>query len=213
MLRWLERATWTIGVTAAAVWAWLTLTGHFGAREELRTFAAYRPPAAAAAHALTPPVRVDQRLWSPIRMEAWRASLTREPPTALAVLRVPRVGVEAAVLPGTDDWTLNRAVGHIEDTPLPGTDGNSGIAGHRDGFFRGLKDVQVGDRVDLETLRDRQTYKVERIWIVAPEDVWVLDPTPARSLTLVTCYPFYHVGAAPQRFIVRAAIVGAETPR
>jgi sortase A len=206
-MRWLERGAWAIGVAAVAVWAALTLSGYIGSQRELQTFAAYRPEGARAPGALAAPARVDQRLWSPVRMEAWRASFQRESPVALAVLRVPRIGVEAAVLPGTDDWTLNRAVGHIEDTALPGTDGNSGIAGHRDGFFRALKDVQVGDRVDLETTRDRQTYRVEQIWIVLPKDVWVLDPTPSRSLTLVTCYPFYYIGSAPQRFIVRAAVV------
>ncbi len=108
------------------------------------------------------------------------------------------------MLPGTDDFVLDRAVGHIDDTALPGMDGNSGIAGHRDGFFRGLKDIAAGDAIELETLKERQLYRVERTWIVDPEDVSVLDSTPARSLTLVTCYPFYYIGSAPQRFIVRA---------
>ena len=101
--------------------------------------------------------------------------------------------LEVAVLLGTDDFTLNRAVGHIEDTALPGTDGNSGIAGHRDGFFRGLKDIAPGDAIELETLRGKEVYRVERTWVVDPEDVSVLDATPRRSLTLVTCYPFYHI--------------------
>ena len=108
------------------------------------------------------------------------------------------------MLPGTDDFVLNRAVGYIEGTALPGKDGNSGIAGHRDGFFRGLKDIAAGDAIELETLDSRQQYRVERTWVVDPEDVSVLDPTPIRSLTLVTCYPFYFIGPAPQRFIVRA---------
>jgi sortase A len=112
------------------------------------------------------------------------------------------------VLPGTDDLTLDRAVGHIEDTAQPGRDGNSGIAGHRDGFFRGLKDIAPGDAIELETLRGKGLYRVERTWVVDPEDVSVLDPTPTRALTLVTCYPFYFVGPAPQRFIVRAVSVG-----
>jgi LPXTG-site transpeptidase (sortase) family protein len=90
----------------------------------------------------------------------------------------------------------------------PGTEGNVGIAGHRDGFFRALKDIAEGDAIELQTLGGRETYRVERTWIVEPEDVSVLDPTPSRSLTLVTCYPFYFVGSAPQRFIVRAVSVG-----
>ena len=92
-------------------------------------------------------------------------------------------------------------------TAPPGTDGNSGIAGHRDGFFRGLKDIVPGDAIELDTLNGKEAYRVERTWVVEPEDVSVLDPTPMRALTLVTCYPFYFVGSAPQRFIVRAVRV------
>ena len=93
---------------------------------------------------------------------------------------------------------------------MPGTSGNSGIAGHRDGFFRPLGDIAPGDAIELETLHESQVYRVERTWIVDPEDVSVLDPTTDRSLTLVTCYPFYFVGPAPQRFIVRAVIARTE---
>src|SRR6185503_18622734 len=100
--------------------------------------------------------------------------------------------------------TLDRGVGHIEHTAAPRSDGNSGIAGHRDGFFRGLKDIGSGDAIELETLGEREVYRVDRMWIVDPTDVSVLDPTPTPSLTLVTCYPFYFVGSAPQRYIVRA---------
>ncbi len=128
----------------------------------------------------------------------------------LAVLRIARIRLVVPVLEGTSDVTLNRGVGHIEETAMPGTSGNSGIAGHRDGFFRSLKDVGVGDAIELETLQGKQTYRIERAWIVNPEDVSVLDPTPEQSITLVTCYPFYFVGSAPQRYIVRA--VRAEPP-
>jgi sortase A len=96
---------------------------------------------------------------------------------------------------------------------LPGASGNSGIAGHRDGFFRGLKDVSPGDTIELDTLEEKQIYRIEQAWIVTPEDVSVLDPTPAQSITLVTCYPFYFVGSAPQRFIVRAVRVEARHVR
>jgi sortase A len=146
----------------------------------------------------------DHSLWSPERVRAWHDTLKGETPAPLAVLRIPRIRVEVAVLEGTDDWTLNRAVGHIEDTATPGTQGNSGIAGHRDGFFRGLKDVRAGDVIEIETLSSVASYRVERMWIVEPEDVSVLDLTATPSVTLVTCYPFYFVGSAPQRFIVRA---------
>ena len=122
----------------------------------------------------------------------------------------PKLRLEVAVLPGTDDATLDRGLGHIEETALPGAEGNSGIAGHRDGFFRGLKDIQPGDTIEVDTLTRKEIYRVERTWIVDPTDVTVLDPTPSASLTLVTCYPFYFVGSAPQRFIVRAVRVGGQ---
>ena len=150
----------------------------------------------------------DQSLWSLARVSAWHEALSEPAAAPLAVLRIPKIRLEVAVLPGTDERTLDRAVGHIEDTALPGADGNSGIAGHRDSFFRGLKDIAPGDAIELETLQGTEVYRVERTWIVDPDEVSVLDPTPTRSLTLVTCYPFYFVGSAPQRFIVRAVRAG-----
>jgi sortase A len=86
-------------------------------------------------------------------------------------------------------------------------DGNLGIAGHRDGFFRGLKDMTPGDLMELDTLQGTDVYRVERTWVVNPEEVSVLDPTSTPAITLVTCYPFYFVGSAPDRFIVRAVRV------
>ena len=158
-------------------------------------------------HFALKPTTPDQSLWAPNRVIAWRKALLAPTAEPLAVLRIPKLRLEVAVLPGTDDRTLDRALGHIEGTALPGTDGNLGIAGHRDGFFRGLKDIAPGDVIELETMQGQDIFQVERTWIVNPEDVSVLDPTPNRSLTLVTCYPFYFVGSAPQRFIVRAARV------
>ena len=128
-------------------------------------------------------------------------------PTPLAVLRINRFKLEVPVLEGTDDSSLNRGGWSHRREAKPGEDGNIGIAGHRDGFFRALKDIPSGDALRLETLRGAEAYRVERVWIVSPDDVSVLDPTPARSITLVTCYPFYFVGSAPQRYIVRAVRV------
>jgi sortase A len=195
---WAERTAWAVGLLCLVTWAALHIDGVTGARHELERFAVLR---AAAAQQTADP---DLSLWDRERIDAWRRALTGPAPPPLAVLRIPKIRLEVPVLPGTDDFTLNRAVGHIEDTVFPGTDGNSGIAGHRDGFFRGLKDIGPNDAIELETLRGKEVYRVERTWVVEPEDVSVLDPAPTRSLTLVTCYPFYHVGPAPQRFIVRA---------
>jgi sortase A len=198
-----ERTAWTLGIVCLVTYGALYIDGAAGARHELDRFALLQ------AAALQQPPAPDLSLWAPERITAWRRALSAPAPPPLAVLRIPKIRLEVPVLRGTDDFTLNRAVGHIDDTSLPGTDGNSGIAGHRDGFFRGLKDIGPADAIELETLQGKEVYRVERTWVVDPEDVSVLDPTPARSLTLVTCYPFYHVGPAPQRYIVRA--VRAET--
>jgi sortase A len=193
-----ERTTWAFGIVCLVTYGALYIDGAAGARHELERFALLQ------AAALKQPPAPDLSLWDQERITAWRRALSEPAPPPLAVLRIPKIRLEVPVLRGTDDFTLNRAVGHIDDTALPGTDGNSGIAGHRDGFFRGLKDIAPEDVIELETLRGKEVYRIERTWVVDPEDVSVLDPTPARSLTLVTCYPFYHVGPAPQRFIVRA---------
>jgi sortase A len=193
-----ERAAWTFGVVCLVTYGALYSNGAAGARHELERFALLQ------AAALQQPPAPDLSLWDPGRITAWRRALSEPAPPPLAVLRIPKIRLEVPILEGTDDFALNRAVGHIDDTALPGTDGNSGIAGHRDGFFRGLKDIGPDDVIELETLRGKEVYRVERTWVVDPEDVSVLDPTPARSLTLVTCHPFYFVGPAPQRYIVRA---------
>ena len=194
----LERTAWAFGSVCLVTYGALNVEGALGARHELERFALLQ--AAGLPRAAAP----DLSLWDQERITAWKQALTESAPAPLAVLRIPKLRLEVPVLPGTDDFTLNRAVGHIDETALPGTDGNSGIAGHRDGFFRGLKDIGPEDAIELETLRGKEVYRVERTWIVDPDDVSVLEPTPARSLTLVTCYPFYHIGPAPQRFIVRA---------
>jgi sortase A len=147
---------------------------------------------------------VDVTLWSEARIKAWHGTRDLASPTPLAILRIPRIRLEVPVLEGTDELTLDRALGHIEDTAMPGVDGNTGIAGHRDGFFRGLMNLVAGDAIELESLHGTDSYRIERTWIVNPDDVSVLAPTAGRSLTLVTCYPFYFVGPAPQRYIVRA---------
>jgi len=202
-LRWIERAAWGAGVAALTIWGAATVARHLGSTHELRRFQAAREPAPRPLHGISFSAP-NTALWDPKRIAEWRATQTPSAPPPLAVLRIPRVGVEAPVLEGTDDWTLNRGVGHIEDTAAPGVDGNVGIAGHRDGFFRPLKDITSGDLLEVETRAGVAQYHVDRVWIVNPDDVSVLDPTPSPSVTLVTCYPFYYVGSAPQRFIVRA---------
>src|SRR5688572_29640515 len=192
----LERVAWTTGIASLAIWGGLYLAGTTGAQQEIDRFRS------AAARGTAP--RPDMSLWSPKRIQAWEDAAQKDAPAALAVLRIPRIKLEVPILAGTDDWTLNRAVGLIEDTAKPTEPGNIGIAGHRDGFFRGLKDLEYGDTLELELATGVERFRIDKILIVEPEDVSVLEPTPTKALTLVTCYPFYFVGAAPQRYIVRA---------
>jgi sortase A len=155
--------------------------------------------------------KVDMQLWSPGRVKAYQAALERETPPTLAILRIPSIKLEVPVYDGTTDAVLDLAAGRIEYTALPGTVGNVGIAAHRDGFFRVLKDIKEGDALVLDTPVATEHYRVEWIRITTPDDVSVIDPTPGHAVTLVGCYPFYHVGAAPQRFIVRA-VPAARSP-
>ena len=127
----------------------------------------------------------------------------------LGRLEIPTLGVSTIVREGEDARTLQLAVGHIAGTALPGSSGNMGLAGHRDTFFRRLREIDVGDVIRLVAVEGTFTYVVESTQIVDPGDLWVLDPTPEPSLTLVTCYPFTYVGTAPERFIVKARLVPA----
>ena len=119
-------------------------------------------------------------------------------------LTIPRLHLSAIVREGVGEDTLRIALGHIPDTALPGEAGNVGIAGHRDTLFRKLRRVHKNDEIVFETLRGKYVYRVQSTEVVNPRDVSVLDPKPTRDLTLVTCYPFYYVGSAPDRFIVSA---------
>ena len=154
----------------------------------------------------------DFSLWDNKRVVAYEESLKEHFAPPVAVLRISKVDLEVPVLSGTDDLTLNRGVGLINGTHRPGEGGNIGIAGHRDGFFRVLKDVGPGDMIELETLDRIDIYRVSQIVIVDPDDVSVLQPTSAPTLTLVTCYPFYFIGSAPKRYIVEASLVTSGRP-
>jgi sortase A len=119
-------------------------------------------------------------------------------------IEIPRLLLSAVVVEGVDKTTLRRAVGHIPGTALPGHSGNVGLAGHRDTFFRQLKDLKIKDEIQLSTLNGNFNYEVESLRVVNPDNVGVLAASVGNVLTLVTCYPFYFVGPAPQRWIVRA---------
>jgi len=150
------------------------------------------------------------RLWSEKRIAEYEKSLARKVDPPLALLHISKVQLDVPVLEGTDDLTLNRGVGHIVGTARPDEEGNIGIAGHRDGFFRALKDIGPGDTIELITPLRTVRFTVDRIVLVRPDDVSVLRPRSIRSLTLVTCYPFYFIGSAPQRYIVQASIAESD---
>ena len=148
--------------------------------------------------------RLNQDQWNAARLAQYQASIEAGAEHPLAVLRIDELDVAVPVYDGTSEETLHRGVGRVRGTARIDAVGNLGIAGHRDSFFRPLKDIQEGDRIELRTAGGIITYSVSSIDIVEPEDVYVLAPTRERTLTLVTCYPFYYVGHAPKRFIVKA---------
>ncbi len=157
------------------------------------------------------------RLWDSARIRAYHETLHVHFAPPEAILRVPRIGIEAPVLEGVSDAVLNRGVGHIAGTALPGEPGNLAITGHRDGFFRPLKDIATGDIVEVERtttspgsgdiVHHTDRYAVRSTRIVFPSDISVLNATSDSTLTLITCYPFYYVGAAPRRFVVEATLL------
>jgi len=157
---------------------------------------------------LPDPDAPDQTLWGKTRIAAYRAGLATGGAPPLGVLGIPKLGLRVPVFEGTDELSLNRGVGRIAGTATIGAAGNVGIAGHRDGFFRGLKDIERGDVIEVQSVDGAARYRVTELLIVDPDDVYVLDPTDRATLTLVTCYPFYFVGDAPQRFIVKAGPLG-----
>lgn len=128
----------------------------------------------------------------------------------VGLLEIPRLGVSTPVVEGDDSRALRGAAGHLRDTPRPWESGNSAIAAHRDGLFRPLKNIRIGDEVTVMTPRGEVRYEVKRTRIVMPTDLSVLAPTQGQTLTLITCYPFNYIGSAPKRFIVQAERVESD---
>ena len=126
-------------------------------------------------------------------------------------IEIPRLLLSVVVVEGIGRTTLRRVVGHIPGTALPGQPGNVGLAGHRDTLFRPLKDLRVNDEIQFTTPRGDFRYEVESLRIVDPDDTGVLAASGENVLTLVTCYPFYYIGPAPKRWIVRARQVSPPT--
>jgi sortase A len=128
--------------------------------------------------------------------------------SAMGEMDISRLGLKAIFVQGDSPRILRHAVGHIAETALPGEWGNVVLTGHRDTFFRPLRNIRQGDAITLKTLDGDFQYQVESTAVVSPSDVQVLQPSSTRTLTLITCFPFYYVGPAPNRFIVRARQIG-----
>lgn len=190
--RWLERLFLLIAIVCIGYYAYVTLEAYaYQAYEtrELDVILRSASPSAPAGPAPEPGRRAEPA-----------------PGATLGRIDIPRLGVSAIVRAGSDAKTLRLAVGHIPGTAFPGEAGNVGLAGHRDTFFRRLKNIRADDLISIATVDGTYAYRVERTAVVNPSDVWVLDPTDHGTLTLVTCYPFSYVGSAPQRFVVRARL-------
>lgn len=212
----LQRLLLLVGFALLAFFAAAKLHELILSRAAMRHFENHRPAVLSnrvEEDPVMPPAEPtpDFVLWSERRIRQYEESLSEHLAPPLAIIHIHRIGVEAPVLEGTDDIILNRGVGHIAGTAMFGENGNVGIAGHRDGFFRQLKDIKVGDRIDMEEPNRAETYIVDRLEIVSPDNASVLRSGNGPSLTLVTCYPFYYIGKAPQRFIVHAVLAGSRS--
>jgi sortase A len=188
-----------IGVIALGYATYLTIEARMYQRTEARRFEQARGIAGAASAALASAAAV-----TPIA-----AARVPEDGEAIGEIVIERLGIDVIIAQGDSDAILARAVGHLRATALPGVTGNVALAAHRDTFFRPLKDVRIGDAITVRTRTGDFDYQVDSIAIVNPTDVQVLEPTGGQTLTLITCFPFYYVGAAPRRFIVRARAISS----
>lgn len=217
----LEASCWGVGLVLIALYGSARAYGELERREAISAFSHTRggvnaeavvlPEQAPAAALIVPARRApDQTRWSASRIREYAesaAEIGESAELAAAVLRIPRVALAVPVYSDSSARNLNRGAALIAGTGAPDSDGNIAIAAHRDGYFRALRNVAAGDIVELETPQRRRQYRIAELSIVDPKNVSPLHDTEMPALTLVTCYPFYFVGSAPQRFIVRAVAI------
>jgi sortase A len=196
-MRWAERLLLLIGVTCVGYFLYVTVEARLYQRFEDRELDQILNSANSVATSTT---RGDEPAGLPRPRHVIPAG------SVVGRIEVPRLGVSAVIRAGSDARTLRLAVGYIPGTAFPGDRGNVGLAGHRDTFFRKLRDINPDDEIRIVTKEGVFRYYVQRTSIVMPRDVWVLNQTDYPALTLITCYPFTYIGSAPQRFIVRAAL-------
>ena len=198
-LRWTH---WFLFIAGAVTLAWVALS-LFQAR-------LYQQSAGSALDAQVRAAQIQSAQIQPAQIQA-ASQLPANLPRAivkeggvLGRMEISRLGMSIVILEGTSSRTLRLGVGHIAGTAFPGEPGNIGIAGHRDSYFRALKDIRSGDEISIQTATGLSRYQVDRVQMLEPSDIAVLAPTAIPGITLVTCYPFYFVGPAPRRFVVHA---------
>lgn len=193
-LTWAEASLWVLGGICLTTYAYAQLTGALAQRSSIESF---RDRVST----------VDQSLWSESRIEHHKEALAQgSDDVALGILSVPAIKLEVAIFEGTSARVLNLGIGRVAGTAHVGEHNNLALAGHRDGFFRGLKNIEIGDEMILEAGNQKERYEVTESFVVSPEDVYVLEQSGEPMITLITCYPFYVLGNAPKRFIVRARL-------
>jgi sortase A len=191
---WLQWTSIVLGMLLSAFYALAVIAGEAGRRADIDAFVAGMPDP-------------DQSLWSATRVREFAASRGLPVGPPVAVLRIPSLSLAVPVYPDDGELYLNRGVGLVQGSGSPDKGGNTAIAGHRDGYFRVLMNVHKGEIIEVETHLRAHRYRITSVDIVEKSDNRLLADTDEPSITLVTCYPFYFVGAAPKRYLVRGTYV------
>ena len=213
VLRCLQDSLLIAGLTLLGLWASVWVESHafqYAGERRLEALLGQEPSASERRSVTRRALSPTASAVDPARGRAQAARSEACASGWIGSIEIPRLGLKAAVAEGSDAKTLKHAVGHVRWTAFPGEEGNVGLAGHRDSFFRKLEGVRNHDLIRVSTADGVFSYRVESTLVVEPSRVDVLAPAGGRLLTLVTCFPFHYVGAAPKRFIVRARQAEAE---
>ena len=216
VLRWLEQTLFALAVVCLAYYGYQTIEARQVQQEQAAAFEALLESSRPAAPLAPPTTVVAERVALPQDdAPAAPAPRRRLPATGpagdvLALLEIPRLQLASTIVSGDSDDVLDVAIGHLPDTPKPWEAGNSALAAHRDGLFRPLRHIRLGDEIRVRSQHGDILYRVSETRIVTPDDLSVLAPTTSQTLTLITCYPFNFIGNAPKRFIVHAQRINAE---
>jgi len=215
LLRILESGFLTTGALLLVAFVLIRGWGDYQSWSDIRAFeqAVASASVTAAAKGTRYSPEPDYTLWSSKRIDDYHEGNEQRDDPPLAIMSIETLDLKVPIYNGTDEINLNRGAGRIKGTAWIDSPGNLGIAGHRDGFFRVLKDIQLGDSINMLTHQGKTEFVVSSITIVDPTDVSVLAPTDESTITLVTCYPFYFVGHAPKRYIVKGELVSSQVSK